>query len=321
MTALLIVGLGSIGRRHGRNFRALGVSDIVGVDPDPARRDQFTAEVGGTGLGDLEAALARGPTLAVIASPNRFHVSQALTCARAGCHLLIEKPLGTSLDGVAELAAEIAARELFAHVGSNWKFHPAFLALRDAIAAGAIGHVTGVQVLAGQWLPDWHPWEDYRNMYAARADLGGGIILDAHELDYLTWMLGPVAELNGVCRLSGRLEVSTEDVAAAWLRFESGVLGSLHVDYLQRVYRRRWHVSGDAGTLEWDMADGRVHLFRPDAPPEILSDPVPDLNAMYVDQARHVLAGIRGETAPVTPVAHARGVLALQLAWRENRAP
>lgn len=320
MTTALVIGLGSIGRRHGRNLRALGIDRLVGFDPDADRRDRFCAETGGTTVADSAEGLAMLPDLAVIASPNRFHVAQARACAETGCHLLVEKPLGTAMDGVDALIATVEHRGLFAHFGSNWKFHPAFRAMKEAVTGGALGHPVAAQVLAGQWLPDWHPWEDYRNMYAARADLGGGAVLDTHELDYLIWMLGPVRRLSGICRNSGCLDITTEDIAAAWLEFANGALVTLHADYLQRVPSRRWHLSGDAGTLEWDVRDGRVLLSRPGVEPITLYEGQPDPNDMYLAQTRHVLDGVAGRVAPVTPLSHARTVLALQLAWRQEGA-
>ena len=100
---VLIVGLGSIGIRHGRNLMELGADVAVGFDPVEERREHFEEEIGGVGVSSLEEGLDRGSDLAVIASPSRFHLEQATVCAQAGCHLLIEKPLGISMEGVAEL--------------------------------------------------------------------------------------------------------------------------------------------------------------------------------------------------------------------------
>jgi predicted dehydrogenase len=235
--------------------------------------------------------------------------------------MLIEKPLGSAADGIDSLIALIEDRNLFAHVGSNWKFHPAFVAMKRKLDEGGIGRVTGAQVLAGQWLPDWHPWEDYRQGYSARADLGGGVVLDTHELDYLTWLLGPVRAVAGMTARSGALDIETEDVAAICLRFESGALATVQVDYIQRDYRRRYHIAGDGGTIEWDVRGGTVSHYRADTErTETIAAPLGDVNEMYLAQMRHVLDGLRGLCAPVTPVGQAARVLALQLAVKERAA-
>ena len=322
---ILVCGLGSIGMRHARNFRALGVADIAGFDPDAERRARFASEIGGAAHADLGKALASvrasdlGPDLVVVGSPNRFHMEQALAAARAGAHLLIEKPLSHSLAGIDELERIVAERRLFAHVGSNFKFHPAFIAMKRMIDAGTLGRITGAQVIAGQWLPDWHPWEDYRRMYSSRAELGGGVLLDTHELIYLPWLLGPVRRVVGLAARSGALEIDTEDVAAIALAFESGALATLQLDYIQREYRRRYHISGDAGTIEWDMRAARVTCYRAASrETEVIETPLADPNEMYLAQSRHVLDGVAGKVAPLTPVAE--GARALRLAYEVKNA-
>lgn len=315
---IAILGLGSIGRRHGRNFQAIGGSTIIGFDPSAERRAAFEAEVVATTTADIEDAVAAAD-LVCVCSPNRFHTDQALLAAKAGKALFIEKPVGIALAPVAELRRVVAEKGLFAHVGSNWKFHPAFVTMKRLLGEGRVGRVVAAQVLAGQWLPDWHPWEDYRNMYSSRAELGGGIVLDSHEFDYLPWLLGPVTEVKAFTRNSGALEIDTEDCACVAMRLAGGILATIQVDYIQREYRRRYHICGDGGTLEWDMASGQVRLFDARSKTaETFDCTPPDINDMYVAQARHVLAGARGGASPVTDLAAAEAVLKVLLQIKES---
>lgn len=317
---ILILGLGSIGRRHARCFKSVGAEAIAGFDPAADRRAQFDQEIGGTVFTTEADGLAWNPDVVVIASPNAFHIRQARLVATAGKAMLIEKPLGTDLSEARELGQIIEAAGIYAHVGSNWKFHPAFKTMKSWISEQRLGTITGVQALAGQWLPDWHPWEDYRNMYSSRADLGGGAIFDTHELDYLTWLVGPVAEFCGFKAHSGVLDISTEDVAACVLRFRNGALGVLLTDYIQRVPRRRYHISGSKGTLEWDHTDGHLLLHLPgqrDA--EQLDMRLADINDMYVAQASRVLEDVRQGGKPETPVSSMLRVLDLQTSWHRQR--
>jgi predicted dehydrogenase len=317
----LIVGLGSIGTRHAENLHTLGVTALSGVDPDEQRRARFAERLTGQAWASLEEALSQTYDLAVIASPNRYHVAQATTCADAGIHLLIEKPLGTSVAGVDELIASVQRSDLFAHMSSNWKFHPAFRTMKDLLAQKRLGRVVAVQVLAGQWLPDWHPWEDYRSLYAARADLGGGIVFDTHEFDCLSWLFGPIADVEGHICSSGALDIETHDVMVATLRFKSGVLATLQADYIQRQARRQYHITGDAASLDWDVRDGKIRLSGPAGGqnvPESIDVAVANSNTMYIDQMRHVLEGARTGAAPITPLTAAREVLRAQLALIER---
>lgn len=314
-----IFGLGSIGRRHARCFLEAGATSLVGMDPSTERRSAFALEFGEQVTSIEAEALAQAPDLVVVASPNAFHVEQALAAARGGCSVFVEKPLGVNLAAAEELAAFVEERSIYLHMGSNWKFHPAFVLMKQLIEDGSLGVVTGGQVLAGQWLPDWHPWEDYRRMYAAREDLGGGAIFDTHEIDYLSWLLGPVREFIGFRAHSNVLEIETEDVAAGVMRFASGALVTLLTDYIQRTPRRRYHLSGDKGTLEWDYHSEEVTYCEPGHRMEkrwtVAARNVDD---MYVSQARRVLDDIRTGSAPMTGIAQALHVLRIQHAWKSQ---
>jgi predicted dehydrogenase len=318
----LIAGLGSIGTRHALNLRGLEVG-VVGFDPDAARREAFKARVPGAALvGRLDEGLAQGCSMAVIASPNRFHLEQCLAAADAGLHFLVEKPLATATDGIAELVARAERRRLVAMVGSNWKFHPALARMRGLLEAGEIGRALAVQAVGGQYLPDWHPWEDYRRMYSSRRELGGGALLDSHDVDYLTWLLGPVASVSCRTATTGTLDIDTEDLAAMTLAFRSGALGTLQLDYLQRPYSRRVHVTGESGTLVWDAVENELSHYVPrEQAWRRWKPPVSyDLNRMYIEEMQHFLDCVRQGRAPLTPLAQGAHVMAVLDACRRSAA-
>lgn len=321
---VLVLGLGSIGMRHARNFLSCGVDCVEGLDPEADRRAYFNAETGGRTFVDLNAALAQKPDLVVIASPNRHHLPQAMAAARAGCALFIEKPLGSNLEQAQELAELAQARGLYCHYGSNWKFHPAFEGMKRWIDEGLIGAMTSMQVLAGQWLPDWHPWEDFRKGYSARKDLDGGAVFDTHELDYILWLGGPVKSFMGLISQSGLLPIETEDNAAALMRLANGALVTLQTDYIQRQGLRRYLIAGELGTIEWSTRDHKLRFYasREDGVVRNLEVDVAlaDMNEMYMRQTKRILEDIRTSGSSLTPLAHVLDVLRLQLAWRSQKA-
>lgn len=311
---ILISGLGSIGLRHAKNFKKIGVDTLIGFDPSLSNRDAFNSQFNSLVVESFEEGLKYSPDLTVISSPNYYHMEQAITAAKYGCHLFIEKPLSHSTEGVEQLIKIIENKNLYVHIGSNWKFHPAFKMMKKIVDDGTLGIITGAQVLAGQWLPDWHPWEDYRQMYSAKKSLAGGIVLDSHEFDYLTWLLGPAKKLSGYCTQSDALEIETEDVAVACIHFERGTLATIHVDYIQRDYRRRYHLSGDKGTLEWDYTTNLITLYIADTKETKTIDvSLNDVNDMYIEQAKHIINGVKGNEEPVTSVYKAKSVLSLLL--------
>src|SRR5262249_38276429 len=148
---------------------------------------------------DLSTALARKPIAVIISNPSSLHMNVALAAARAGAHLLIEKPLSHDLNSVATLEHLVAAQRLVAQVGFQFRFNPGLRQIKTWIDSGAIGRPVSAQVHWGEYLPGMHPWEDYRLGYAARSDLGGGVLLTlSHPFDYLRWLLGDVSHVSAI---------------------------------------------------------------------------------------------------------------------------
>ncbi|WP_430469369.1 Gfo/Idh/MocA family protein [Thalassospira lucentensis] len=308
---VLVSGLGSIGCRHARNFLSAGVDEIIGYDPDEGRRTKFSSEFSARTFASLESAICEEVDLAVIASPNIYHVSQSIVCAKASVNLFIEKPLGCSDENLDLLSEVIKTNKLFCHVGSNWKYHPAFIQMKDMLERQAFGKPLAVKVLAGQWLPSWHPYEDYRTMYAARSNLGGGIHFDTHELDYLVWMFGKIKSINGSVLNSGVLEIDTADLMSLNLQFEGGVVGGLQADYLQVATRREYCITCEKGTIDWDIRASTIQLNSLKGRNELdVSQP---LGAMYIAQTNDILQRIQNSQEATTSFEQAKYVLGWQL--------
>ena len=185
------------------------------------------------------------------------------------------------------------------------------------LADGAIGRVLSAQMWAGQYLPDWHPWADYRREYSAQRRLGGGVLLDSiHSFDTLRWVLGEPVEALGMLGKVSDLEIDTEDVAAAIVRLASGAIVEVHVDYLQRHAQSRFEVIGSEGSLVWERSV--VRLRRAGAA-EWTEEPIScDPNQVYVDELREFLDCVETGRVPALDGAEGRATLALALAVRES---
>lgn len=311
-----VVGCGSIGLRHLRNLAALGCRDLVAVDPDPARRAAAVAAVpGALALPSLGAALDAGASVALVATPSALHVEPALEAVRAGADLFVEKPLAASLDGVAELVDEAERRGTTALVACNLRFHPGLALLQRLAADGAIGRLLSARIECGSWLPGWRPGQDYRDGYAASRALGGGVVLDAiHELDYARWLLGDVSAVACFAGHLSGLEIETEDVAAILLRFASGAIGEVHLDYVQRTASRTCQLIGEEGTLRWDFASGTTRLVAPGGETAFPAPAGWEPNAMYVAELEHFLACLAGHDEPAQSLRDGRAALEIALA-------
>lgn len=322
MEHVLIAGFGSIGQRHARNLLALGVRRIGAFDPEPSRR-KAAEELGIATFAALEGALDAHPSVVFVCTPPAFHVEVAAAAAERGCHLFIEKPLSDRVDGVDELVDAVRRQRLASMVACNLRFHPGLGLVKELLEDAVAGRVVAVRAEFGQYLPDWHPREDYRRTYSATASLGGGVILDAiHEIDYCRWLMG---EVDAVACFAGKLsglEVETEDVAALLLHFSRGAIGEIHVDYVQRAYSRTFQVIGDAGTLRWDYGSGETKWYTA-ATQQWRSTRNPEgwePNRMYVDELRHFLECFERGTPTMCDVSEGRRVLEIALAARRSAA-
>ncbi|MCW5893677.1 MAG: Gfo/Idh/MocA family oxidoreductase [bacterium] len=319
MTTLLVVGCGSIGGRHARNLVALGAGPVACCDLDAARAARLAAECGGGASGaDLGAMLARvRPDAVLVCTPPSTHLALAHQALAAGAHVFCEKPLADAMDGVDALveAAEGSGRVFM--MGMCYRFHPGLRRMAALLRAGVVGRIQGAQMWAGHWLPDWHPWADYRREYSAQRRLGGGVLLDSiHSFDTLRWVLGEPVAVTGMLAQVSDLEIDVEDVAAALVRLASGVIVEVHVDYLQRHPESRFEVIGSEGNLVWTKSTLRWRCVADDGWEEevVAVDP----NAMYLDELRAFLRAVRTGEAVALGVREGRRTLALALAVRAS---
>ncbi|HLO29843.1 MAG TPA: Gfo/Idh/MocA family oxidoreductase [Anaerolineales bacterium] len=328
----LIAGLGSIGRRHFRNLIALGEKDIVLLRTRKATLpdDELSGYPVET---DLGAALEKHrPEAVIVANPTAMHLDAAIPAAQAGCHILLEKPVSHSLDRLDVLqktAAKSGSRIL---VGFQFRYHPTLNKARELIRSNALGKLLTVHAHWGEYLPQWHPWEDYRQSYAARPELGGGVIITlTHPLDYLRYLMGEVESLWSFNGHISPLEINVEDVAEIGLKFKDGATGGVHVNYFQRPPVHRLEIVGTNGTLRWDNADGILHFYKlpasfgsySDSPPapvrETFSPPEGfERNQLFVAQTRHFVEIVRGEAEPVCSLSD--GIQALRLALAASQS-
>jgi predicted dehydrogenase len=311
---ILIAGLGSIGRRHLHNLLALGESDILlyrthhSTLPDEELAG-FPVET------DLAVALAYRPVAVIVSNPTALHLQVAIPAAEAGCHLLLEKPISHTMEGVDRLQKAVRRGGGQVLTGFQFRFHPGLQTVRRLLNEGAIGRPLSVRAHWGEHLPGWHPWEDYRLGYSARADLGGGVVLTlCHSLDYLRWLIGEVAALWAFSDKLSDLELQVEDTAEIGLRFTSKAIGSLHLDFNQRPPAHHLEIIGTQGIIRWDNGDGAVHAYRSASENwDIYQAPEGfTRNDLFLAQLRHFLAVAHGESTPLCTLED--GVRALQLA-------
>jgi predicted dehydrogenase len=316
----LIAGLGSIGRQHLRNLVSLGERDIVLYRTHKSTLPEDELE-GFPVVTDLESGLSQEPDAVIIANPTSMHLEIAIPAARAGCHLLLEKPVSNSIDGIEEFSTAVEIGGVKVLVGYQYRFHPGLQKVKDLLQNSAIGEVVSARAHWGEFLPGWHPWEDHRLGYSGRSDLGGGVLLTlSHAIDYLCWLLGEVGEIWAFSGNLGDLGVDVEDTAEIGMRFSNGIISSIHLNYVQQPPEHHLQLIGTRGTIKWDYSDGGVTLYRSQEEKWQLF-PIRDefvRNDMLLVEMSHFIDLVKGLEQPKCSLSD--GVLAMNLALAAKKS-
>ena len=299
---ILIAGLGSIGRRHLRNLQALGYKNFVLYRTGKATLPD--KEIAGIPTEyNLEKALAHKPIATIISNPTALHMPIALAAAKSGSHLFIEKPISHNLDGVEELQKLVRKKNLIAQVGFQFRFHPELIKIKRRLDKNEFGKIVNVQAHWGEYLPDWHPWENYKKTYAARKDLGGGVLLTlCHPFDYLSYLFGKVESVLCEKINNDKLKIDVEDTADVLLNFKSGIIGNVHLDYIQRPPEHYIRIIGKNGIIHLNFLKSKL-----------------ERNEMFVSEIKHFMSCIKEEKQPICTLDDGIRTLQIVLAAKESR--
>jgi predicted dehydrogenase len=296
---ILICGLGSIGMRHFRILKQLGVDNIYAyrtgtatleLTADKAEHpDQVFTTLSDTLDAQIDAALVTNPT--------SMHIETAQFFAERSIPLFIEKPLSHNLDGLEKLSATVSSNDVPVLVGYNLIFHPAILRLRTLLKNNKIGKIISVKAHWGSYMPDWHPWEDYRKSYASIRKKGGGAVLTlSHELNFLTLFFGKAKKVMAMQAAIPAIEIGCDEGVDILIHHESGVISNSHLNFFQKPYRRSLEIIGTNGTILWNFMTPQIRILN-DKTEEVLDlgiDAGVLLDESYKNQMQHFLDVVKG---------------------------
>jgi predicted dehydrogenase len=327
MQSALVVGIGSIGRRHARLFKEAGIA-VSAADLRQDRLDQAQREIGLVAMGtDYREMLAKQRyDAALITVPGAFHTEVAQFAAEAGCHLFIEKPLSDRRDGLDRLEQTVKGNGLTAYTAYCYRFAPASERMKEIVDSGKLGRVLSARIQISSYMPDWHPWEDYRSYYVSKLALGGGARLDAsHGVDLLRWICGEVKSVYALVDKISDLDMDADDFNAMVMRFANGIVGEAHIDLLGRSPRINAEIIGTDGTLLWDRISGKVEVYDAATRQWTVDDfGLESFVTCYERQAAHFIDCVRNKREPRTTLSDGRKTLEVLIAAlkssQQNRA-
>tara|TARA_B100000686_G_C16783180_1_gene973374 strand:- start:233 stop:1186 length:954 start_codon:yes stop_codon:yes gene_type:complete len=312
---ILICGVGSIGERHLNNLLKLGYDDIILY----RKRDMELRTIKNTFqvFKTLESALREKPDICFICNPTHLHISTALKCADAGCHLFIEKPLGNSLKDINQLNRILKKKNKKAMVGYMSRFHPCLIKGKEWIEDGRIGKVVFARTQWGEYLPDWHPWEDYRESYAAKKSMGGGPALTlSHEIDTMLWYFGKVKSVIKNSNYNSDLEISCEHSCDIIANFNNGITANIHLDYIQKPPVRNMEIVGTKGRIYFDYYKNEISII-PSLNKKLSTNKKLNYrferNSLFIDELKHFFHCVKNGNDPQSDISSAMEVVKIAL--------
>lgn len=317
----LVVGGGSIGKRHLRNLKLLGIDCLGLVEPDAERQSAAVSESTVRSFVDLDTGLNWHPDFVVVATPTHLHAQQTLSIVERGLAVFVEKPLSHTAAHLQEISGEVERKGLISLVGCNMRFHPGPAQVKQLIDEEKIGRILFARIHTGSYLPDWRPGTDYRANYAARVESGGGCILDCiHEIDLARWYLGEVQSVFCWAGHLSSIEIETEDVAILVCGHTSGAMSETHLDYVQQTYERGCQIVGELGSIFWDFNARTVRWYFA-ASKQWTTYPHPEtweLNQMYVDEMKHFLDCLEHNRPTALPIPEAARLMQVVFAAKAS---
>jgi spore coat polysaccharide biosynthesis protein SpsF (cytidylyltransferase family)/predicted dehydrogenase len=286
VTTALIVGSGSIGQRHIRNLKKIGIDTIIALRSKKGHYKKLPVELKVFEVDSWGDISSHNPDIAIISNPSSLHIEVAIKAAKLVKGVFIEKPLSHSLKGPQELDNQLQEDKVVSFVGYNLMFHPIVKNIVKFYDENDIGEIINFQCQVGQWLPDWHPYEDYTKAYYARMDLGGGAALTMiHEVHLAIELAGMPIHVFGEISDYEQLNLDVDVCSDMLIKHKTGAISQIHLDYLQKPSHRSGTISFTKGWMSYDFNRGELIAQLGDNPPiTIWSDIKYDSNQMYIEQ-------------------------------------
>ncbi len=315
---MLVVGMGSIGERHTRCMLATNRAEVSICEINDNRREKIAANYNiKNSYADFALALEAGHDAIVIATPAHLHVPMAQQAVESGLHLLIEKPLSISLDGIDRLDRTIRERKLVAGVAYVLRHVPVLAAMKKALDNGRFGRPLHITVTSGQHFPTYRP--DYRKIYYASHAMGGGIIQDGltHLINAICWLAGPVERLVADCAHQVLAGVEVEDTVNVLTR-HGDALASFSMNQYQAPNEGVINVVCERGTLQSEIHSNRMRwMMEPETEWQEASWPGFERDHAFIAQANCFFNAIDGKGEMTCNLSEARHTLECILAVLE----
>jgi predicted dehydrogenase len=303
---VLVIGYGSIGKRHVDNLLKLRQIDQIIVCSNHLDSFQNHPEKDrlklAHSLQELSPVISNGRQFdfAIITNETYKHVETANILAESGINLFIEKPISDSVTKAISLKKIAEKSNIKIFVAYNFRFLGAIQYIKNQISSGVIGSLYFAEIEVGQYLPAWRPLIDYRESYSARKDKGGGVALDlSHEIDYMRYLFDDPVSWKIMKSKVSDLEIDSDDLFEGIYRFSSGFLCSVHMDYIRHNKKRKINIVGSKGSLECDFINKYIKTQKNSGEISLIEDAhLFDVNESYRSEVNHFIECLEKDKTP-----------------------
>lgn len=262
---ILIIGYGSIGKRHHEVLKKILPKAKIGILRHQKEKKLVKIKGVEKVFFDLESALAFNPELAVLSNPSSLHAEYAVHFLKKNIHLFIEKPLTSNLKDSLKIAKGYQNSKSKVMIGYNLRFYDSLKEFKRLIDINFCGEVFSFRCEVGSYLPFWRENSDYKKGVSAKKSLGGGVLLElSHEIDYLNWIFGKARWVNTFLDKSSLLNVDVEDnayIIASFKNKKKEIKGVLNMDFYRRDPTRTCTIIGEKTSLRWDGLRGTIETY------------------------------------------------------------
>lgn len=259
---VLIVGAGSIGRRHAKIFSEHFNIDIADISYSRIKLSSKLFEVNNSYFDYKKAIIENNYKFIAICTPPNLHLKIAELSVKYNNNLFIEKPLGLNCTGWKKIAEICKKKNLINYVAYCHRHISYFNKAKKMIDNNKIGRVLHANMRWGSYLPDWHPWEKYYNFYMAKKEQGGGALLDeSHGIDLIRYLIGEINEVSAFVGKISDLKITSDDIAILNLKTNKNSYIQINFDLLARFPRNNLEIIGSKGTIIIDRVDHNLKIF------------------------------------------------------------
>lgn len=298
---ILVIGLGSMGKRRLRNLKALKETDVIAFDLREDRRKEAEKKFGIKTYANFKETMKEMPEIFIISVPPAIHLEYQLFAAKNDIHFFTEASVvKEGLDQVIDILKD---KDIVGAASSTLRYHPAIKKIKELVDNNEIGKLCTFTHHSGQYLPDWHPWEKVSDFYVSKRDTGGGREIVPFELSWITWIFGEIESVSSLIGNTLNMGEGIDDVYHVLITFKSGLIAHLLVDVVSRYAYRYFKLLGSDGVIEWDWNTKQVGIYDPknqkwDYYKEDFGAAQEDYNPniieeMYIDEMKHFLNAVK----------------------------